>query len=134
MKKSSSIGALGSCKRPARNVAIRPCNYASAGVDDSVGRLRNRTSRLMFWVVAAKKNCARTNFNPRSWSRWSPMCVQLFSLSRAAELLRSCGWQTICFCCEASAQRMSAEALKFLCSESSPPEGALDDAPKGVAA
>jgi len=41
-------------------------SYALAGVGDSVGRLRNRTSRLMFWAVAARKNCSRTNFNRRN--------------------------------------------------------------------
>jgi hypothetical protein len=30
-----------------------------------IGWLRKRTSRLMFWATAARKNCSRTNFSLR---------------------------------------------------------------------
>ena len=48
-------------------------SYEVAGTGDIGDRLRNRTSRLMFWAVAARKNCSRTNFNLRSRSRLRPM-------------------------------------------------------------
>jgi len=37
-----------------------------AGRTGVFGWLRNRTSRLMFWATAARKNCSRTNFNLRT--------------------------------------------------------------------
>jgi len=75
---------LGPCKWPGSRVAILLCSYAFADVGDSVGRLRNRTSRLMFWAVAARKNCSRTNLNRRSRSRWRPMWLRLFSSAKSA--------------------------------------------------
>jgi hypothetical protein len=50
-------------------VSLYRSSYEAAGSGDVVGRFRNRTSRLMFWAVAARKNCSRTNFNLRSRSR-----------------------------------------------------------------
>jgi hypothetical protein len=62
----------------------RLSSYEVAGTGDIVGRLRNRTSRLMFWAVVARKNCSRTNFNRRSRSRWRPMWLRLFSSAKSA--------------------------------------------------
>ncbi len=42
----------------------------------NIGRglwLRKRTNRLMFWAVAARKNCSRTNFNLRRRRRRNPI-------------------------------------------------------------
>ncbi len=52
---------------------LNTTSYEVAGTGDIGARLRNRTSRLMFWAVAARKNCSRTNFNLRSRSRLRPM-------------------------------------------------------------
>jgi hypothetical protein len=52
---------------------LNTTSYEVAGTGDIGARLRNRTRRLMFWAVAARKNCSRTNFNLRNRSRLRPM-------------------------------------------------------------
>jgi hypothetical protein len=49
------------------------CTYAGSSAVVVFGWLRKRTSRLMFWAVAARKNCSLTNFNLRGRSRCRPM-------------------------------------------------------------
>jgi hypothetical protein len=49
-----------------------------------VGWLRNRTSRLMFWAAAARKNCSRTNLSLRRRKRRRP--IWFFSCANKASL------------------------------------------------
>ncbi len=58
---------------PCGVVELRP-RVLYEGVNAVVfGWLRKRTSRLMFWAVAARKNCSLTNFNLRRRSLCRPM-------------------------------------------------------------
>lgn|SRR5579885_3010182 len=48
-----------------RLAAFGSSAYAATVAGPIDGVLRNRTTRLMFWAVAARKNCSWTNFNRR---------------------------------------------------------------------
>ena len=74
LKKSVPLSAFGGLNPAVDLVGTALTGtYAVAGTSGVVGRERNRTRRLMFWAVAARKNCSRTNFNLRRRRRRRPM-------------------------------------------------------------
>jgi hypothetical protein len=65
LKKSSLVVDLAGFWDRREFGSVRVVRLRATVAGPIVGVLRNRTSRLMFWAVAARKNCSWTNFNRR---------------------------------------------------------------------